>query len=244
MADAVFVQPYTLRALDVDLNGTWRPSAIFTLMQELAEAHAEYHEVGRVHLAESRGLAWVLTRMHLEMDRYPRIGDTIEALTWALEPTSMLFRRHFLFQDAHGIPLGRASSQWILLDLAERTIRRPAAIGGFPFDPDAPIVLPEPRKIRMPDALEEAAVRTVLYSDVDMNGHMNNTKYLNWICELQSTPFLESMQMQSVRIAYIAEAQIDQRITLLCQDSADEVYVRGQTDGNIVFEAHVHWQPR
>lgn len=239
----IFEDTYTLRAVDVDINGTWMPSAIFAMAQELAELHAHLAGRGRRQLMEEFGICWIITRMYLVMEMYPRLGETVRAYTWPLAPTNLLFRRQFLFEDTEGRILGRASSQWALMDLKDRMLRRASAIGPYPFDSRAEAVLPDPRKIVMPPGMCEAAVRRVRYSDVDMNGHMNNTKYLNWLCELYPTDFLRTMQLSSCRIAYISEAAIDQKVVLLTKEE-DGMYVRGRTGDKNVFDAHLQWTPR
>ena len=110
MAITKLEQDYTIRAYDVDTRGKWRPSAILTRMQEIAEDHAIAVHCGRKELVEERGMAWMLTRLHLEMKRYPDLMDDIRVVTWPGKPTRLLFcAPHHVF-DAQGEELGRATS--------------------------------------------------------------------------------------------------------------------------------------
>lgn len=144
--EGVYSQEYTLRALDVDIKGAWMPSAIFVMMQETAEAHAQTVGFGRGDISIKHGVAWVVTRMHLRMRTYPRLGETIIARTWPLPPTNLMFRRQFQFLDMDGEELGAASSQWILFDLRDRVIRRTSILGPYPHDPNASELMPDPKK--------------------------------------------------------------------------------------------------
>ncbi len=234
-------QEYTLRAQDVDIKGEWMPSAIFTRMQEIAEDHAACVGWGREHIVEKLGCGWVLTRMNLEMERYPGLGEKITVSTWPCKPTKFIFRRQFLFCAQDGSELGKASSQWVLFDIAERMLRRTDAVGEYPFDPLLPQIVEEPRKLALPADMERAAEREVLYSDVDMNRHMNNTKYLNWICELFPPKILEEKRISRVKINYIAEAQLGQRVELFRSGTEDGCYICGNTDGKTVFDAFVRF---
>lgn len=235
------VQKHYMKAVDVDIKGEWMPSAIFVRMQEIAEAHATAVGLGRVDLVDEHGFAWVLTRMSLRMFAYPRIGDTIQVSTWPLKPTRLTFLRQFQFHDAQGNELGRASSQWILFDINERIIRRPSVLGDYPYDPQAEALLDEPGKIRLPQDMDEGATRQVMYSEVDMNGHMNNTKYLNWICELYPSEFLRENRMESIKINYIAEPYIDQQVDVLQKETDEGRFVCGRTGDKTVFDAFVTW---
>ncbi|MDL2236707.1 hypothetical protein LJC56_02600 [Christensenellaceae bacterium OttesenSCG-928-K19] len=230
-----------LRAADVDINGKWMPSAVFVRMQELAEDHATKVGAGRIYLGETMGLAWVLTRVYLKMYRYPCLGDTITVATWPLKPTKLTFLRHFKMTDSTGDTLGVASSQWVLFDINDRILRRTAIIGDYPYDPDAPTMLEEPGKIKLPPDMEFKETRKVRYSDVDMNGHMNNTKYLNWICELFPSEHLKTKRIDEIKLNYIAEPYLDQNVDLFYKEADGGWFVCGKTEEKTIFDSFVTW---
>lgn len=139
--------------------------------------------------------------------------------------------------------LGRASSQWVLLDINERILRRSNAIGKeYPVDETLKKALVEPEKIKMPEHMELACTRTVLYSDVDMNGHMNNVKYANWICELFSSDVLKTKSMRNLKITYAAEAYLDQKVDLFFGAGETGYFICGKTEGKTVFDGFIEWQ--
>ena len=244
LSQTKLTQEYYLRAQDVDINGTWMPSAIFVRMQEIAEDNAAAVGAGRVDMIDALGYAWVLTRMYVEMEKYPRIGDTIKVSTWPLKPTKLYFSRQFLFEEEDGEILGKASSQWVLFDVNKRQIKRSTELGNYPHDPNLPRLLPEPKKLLLPKNVPVAKTETVLYSDVDMNVHMNNTKYLNWICELFSSEWLTSYYLKSIRINYIGETHIDQKVDLHKAEADDGFYIFGTSDGKMIFDSFTEWAPR
>jgi acyl-ACP thioesterase len=235
-------QEYYLRAQDVDIKGAWMPSAVFVRMQEIAEDHAASVGAGRVDLVDKKGLGWVLTRMAVNMNRYPGIGQTIRVATWPLKPARLIFLRQFQFSDLEGNVLGAASSQWVLFDIGERTLKRTTVLGDYPYDPALPAVMEDPGKIILPAEMEKRETRTVLYGDVDMNVHMNNTKYLTWICELFPSAMLKKQHLESIRINYIAEAYIDQQVDLYMREEGGGWFICGKTDGKTVFDAFVTWK--
>lgn len=237
-------QEYYLRAQDVDINGTWMPSAVFVRMQEIAEDNATAVGAGRVDMIDKLGFAWVLTRMYLEMDKYPRIGETIKVSTWPLKPTKLYFSRQFSFETQGGELLGKASSQWVLFDINQRQIKRSSELGDYPYDPELPRMLPEPKKLMLPKDMPVAAVRKVLYSDVDMNVHMNNTKYLNWICELFTSEWLMTNYLKTVKINYIGETYINQEVDLHKTEADGGFYIYGSSNDKIIFDAFTEWQNR
>lgn len=235
-------QAYTIRAYDVDTKAKWRPSAIFTRMQEIAEDHAILVNAGRKELVEERGLAWMLTRLHLEMKRYPDLMDEIKVVTWPGKPTRLFFVRHTMFFDAQGNELGRATSMWVLFNIRERCLSRTGDISeNYPYDLSHGIALPEPSKIKLPEDMERAGLRTVSYSEVDMNGHLNNAKYADWICELFDLETLKTQSIKNFRINFVAEAYMGQEVVLYQKEVDGVHYICGKTGDKTVFDASVIW---
>lgn len=95
-----------LRTSQCDLMGQWRPSAILETMQELAGTHSELLGVGRNALIERQGVVWILTRIEVVMDRYPRIGEHIAAETFPMPLKRWFFPRYFTFRDERGEEIG------------------------------------------------------------------------------------------------------------------------------------------
>ena len=127
-----------------DLTGQWRPSAILEAMQETAGVHSELLGVGRNALIQ-KGVVWVLTRLEVVMDRYPKIAETISIETFPMPVRRWFFPRYFIFRDASGAEIGRAGSLWVLLDIHTRKMTKPDLIQSLmPDNSDllAPLGLP------------------------------------------------------------------------------------------------------
>lgn len=167
---------------DCDLSGQWRPSAILETMQELAGIHGTLIGVGRNALLQ-KGVVWVLTRVEVVMDRYPKIGDTVSVETFPMPVRRWFFPRYFIFRDAHGEEIGRAGTLWVLLDIATRKMVKPdlcAALMPDNSDLLAPLGLPA-TVTEVSGTLKTSQFQPT-YTDLDVNGHVNNTKYMDWCC--------------------------------------------------------------
>ena len=88
-----------------DLTGQWRPSAILEAMQETAGVHSELLGVGRNALIQ-QGVVWVLTRLEVVMDRYPKIAETISIETFPMPVRRWFFPRYL----SSGTPPARRSA--------------------------------------------------------------------------------------------------------------------------------------
>ena len=128
------------------------------------------------------GWTWILTRMSIVMNYLPAPCDKIVIETWIESNAHMLSTRNFrlyLLQGEERRLIGCAKSVWTVLDTTKREI-----VNCFDHEAFANMVDGEvmdmPRAARIlpiaePDDIVE---HTVLYSDVDYNGHCNSCKYL------------------------------------------------------------------
>ena len=177
-----YSQEFRIASYQTDLTARMKPSAILEIMQEMAGAHAELLDVGRSRLMPMN-LAWVLTRVEVRMERYPLSGEVITVETFPMTNRRVFFPRYFIFKDADGRQIGCAGSLWVVLDITTRKMGNPADI--VPLMPDnRDLTAP----MGMPATVEEIPGQAItidrlpVYTDLDVNGHVNNTRYLDWCC--------------------------------------------------------------
>ena len=179
-----YTETFTVRATDCDLHGRMRLDALFIAMQEGGERHAISLGAGYAAM-QNRGLFFALARIHVSTLRAPRQGETIVHTTWPGEMNRFFCPRYHVFSLQDGTPLAAAGALWVMLDTRQRRIVSPQSVDlGFPDNSDlpAPIDLPT----RLPALKSDAPrvfSRTPMYSDFDVNGHVNNTKYIAWLCD-------------------------------------------------------------
>lgn len=200
-----YQQSFRINSYQTDLNARMKPSAILEVMQEMAGAHAELLQIGRKQLL-ARNLVWILTRVEVRMERYPVFGETITVETFPMPNRRWFFPRYFIFRDESGMQIGCAGSLWALLDIQERKMSRPDAV--LPLMPDnrdltAPLGLPA--TVAEADAPAVEAARRTVYTDLDMNGHVNNTRYLDWCCNALGIDLLRDHVLASFALNYNQE---------------------------------------
>ncbi len=178
-----------------------RTSELFRLFQEAAGDHATALGIGQPFLME-RGYTWVVALMDVAIGRIPRYDDTIAVETWPGPFRRILCPRFYQIrilpkteEERMARPDGevvcRATSIWSILDIEKRIAVNPVAEGLVAAPdvwtlPDAEpgsdealtMAMARPRAVR-PGNTENRSEFTVPFSYVDMNGHMNNTRYLD-----------------------------------------------------------------
>lgn len=181
--DKQYSETFIVRATDCDVHRRMRPAALFVAMQEGGERHAISLGVGYDAMM-SRGLFFALTRIHVRFDRAPRCGERVVHTTWPGTSNRFFCPRYHTFALEDGTPLASAGALWVMLDVNDRKIVSPNTVDlHFPDTSDilAPIDLP----MRMPHLGQttDRLSRTPTYSDYDINGHVNNTRYIGYLCD-------------------------------------------------------------
>lgn len=165
-------------------DGKCRVSAVCDFFQSAAARHAEKIGVGLTFL-HRHGLAWVLSRLHIEIMRYPELDEKVDVITYPSGFERLFAIREFALVDGIGAEIVRASSAWLLVDTARlRPLRAAAELGGEGDEPNREL----PRYFnvsgKLPlsasDGFEKfAGLQTmVLPSEIDLNRHMNNAVYI------------------------------------------------------------------
>lgn len=207
-------ETFTLLTRDCDLKGTWRLSAVLEAMQEAAGAHSLLLGCGRDELLRQH-IVWVLSRSELHMERYPRIGEKITLHTFPTPTRICFFPRYYIFTDEHGEMIGKAGTLWLLLDTRTRKMLPPGDIGRLiPDNRDLTVPMHLPATVGALQGEEFVSEYTPAYSDLDVNGHVNNTRYADWLCNALGVDLMRRYDPETVIFNYNHEILPDQRVTL------------------------------
>ena len=217
--EQIYKQTYKISDLHADRWGRARPSALAFLAQSAAGGHCNLLKLDWETLAK-KNLFWAIIRQRVQITRLPMRGETVTVETWPMPTTRAAFPRATVGYDAEGKELFRVMGLWILMDIQTRAMVVP---GKSDVELDGIVrgnELAPPGSI-LPKELEHALPRTVVYSELDRNGHMNNTRYLDWVMDLLPAQFHREHPLRDFLICYHAEALEGQTITLDWQLSDD-----------------------
>jgi acyl-ACP thioesterase len=239
---------FRVASYESDLNGAMSLFALFNRFQELAGAHAAHLGVGYDRLRESH-LAWILSRIMVDLQAPPSWGDTVTLATWPKGVDRLFALRDFSLTGPKGKVLVLATSAWLLVDLAKQ---RPQRIESLPLDlrfPGAPDALAErPDKIALPDGPAAWFERPVWLSDIDVNHHVNNAQYAKWIGDCFPEETFRARRTKRAQINYL-EATLPHDIVKLRRvpehDRAMDYCIEGVSGrtGSVAFQSRVEWGP-
>lgn len=237
---------YVVRSYESDAAGRLAPAFVLRYLQETA-----WNNARALGLAfdprEGSPFAWVLSRLRVQMTRYPGWGERLSVETWPLGVERMLALRDFRVLDGRGAECGRASSGWLIIDTAERRPRRPeqampvlATFAG----PEPLLGVPARIDAALPPC-EERALQ-VRHTDIDLNGHVNNVRYFEWVLDSLPSRRLAAEQVRMVEASYLSEALLGDAVSVRSADGPSESrHTIIDLEGNReICRLRLGWQPR
>ncbi|MBQ7692947.1 MAG: hypothetical protein IJT29_04980 [Oscillospiraceae bacterium] len=227
---SVYSTQLRLRNKDVNLHRKLRTSVLFELMQEASIRHTEELGMGR-EMTLDRGLLWMVTLQRAEIVRMPAYDECITLESWPGETMHLLFPRYYRVLDEKGETLLSASALWALVDQEARRMVFPDRYGiVIPGSVTGhEIALPSP-----PRRAEAGAITdfTVPFSYVDLNGHMNNTRYFD-LAEDLTPAAREGRALREIAVEYATEARLSDTLRVTVQEDGDRFRVSGDTEKKI-----------
>lgn len=199
----IYAETFTLRPAQCDMGDKWKPSAILETMQDTAGEHSKILGLDRNTLLQNGGLIWVVTRLKVEFSRVPSSGEEITVETFPTAPRHMFCPRSHVFRDADGQVMGSANSLWVTMNFETRRIEKSDfVLSRMPDNSGLQPAAGMPATVR---ALPGSAVSGGIvpqYTDLDVNAHVNNTKYLDWCCNALGVDLMSQMYISSFDINY------------------------------------------
>jgi len=200
----LYVQHFFINDMAVDRYGFLKPSAILFYAQEVAGQHCMELSVDYDTLA-SRQMFWAVIRHRVQITRLPTRGETIRVETWPMPTTRVAYPRCVVAFDEAGQECFRSMSLWVLMDMDTRAMVLPGRSGVTVegilrgSEPASPVAL-------TPAHPTDHQIRTVCFTDLDRNGHMNNTRYMDWVADLFPSAFHGARQLREMSLCYFAES--------------------------------------
>lgn len=235
---------FTVRIADAGPDGGGCIAAVGDYLQEAAADSAR--RLGfDASLMRRHGLGWVLTREYITMRRYPRLGERVEVETWPASIEKNRARREFILRGAEGEELGIATSQWVAMDMTTRRLASvpQEVIAMYPETPEHSVEFPSrvvPR-LKVKEGTHVARIHT-RRSDIDVNGHVNNVRYMAWA--LDALPEAVGGRPLSLDISFRAESGAGQVIVSHAAFSDDGTCLHSlvrEDDGGEVARLKTVW---
>ncbi|OMO51587.1 Acyl-ACP thioesterase [Corchorus capsularis] len=237
-------QTVVIRSYEVGADKTATLESLLNFLQETALNHVWVSGLlgdgfGATHGMVRNNLIWVVTRMQLQVDKYPIWGEVVEVDTWVGASGKNGMRRDWLIRShVTGQVFARATSTWVMMNQQTRRLSKMpeevrAEISPWFIEKNAIQETPETIKKLDNTAKYINSQLKPKRTDLDMNHHVNNVKYVNWMLETIPEIFLEGYQLFNITLEYRKECGSSDTVQALCQP--DEDGAQG-VDGKIHIE--------
>lgn len=230
-----WIENYRINSHDCDETGKVRPSLILRYMQETA--NLQLRTLGpTAEQLKDEDRAFILSRINISIYGELYAYEEISVSSWACESHGVTFNRCYQIHRGDEL-IAEAASVWGLIGVKERKIYHVDDIA-LGFDVDLPLELDSPRRIHIPRDLNLTLTgeRTIVYSDIDTNRHMNNTNYPDMLCCF--IPGVQHKRILSVGISFAAEAKQDETLKVYMAEIEGTYYFRTvRSDGSTNAEA-------
>ena len=245
-----------LSTLDVDCRGHWKLPSIMLDMQEIAEVHSRYFKTDFASLRE-QNLAWMLLRMDFRFYEQPVLHQKIKFVTnCGLQKRLFHYRFFTAYDQDTGDKLFEVNTQWTIVDLTERkavnykvdysdsagktageiddTHEKTADMHAETAEPF------EIRRVKIKDLpYEKNIVYTPVFGDFDVNRHVNNTRYMEWVLDVLDLHKVADRYISDFAVLYKAEIPMDTDVRIMANDGGDDFAVRivsVEDEASVYFE--------
>ncbi|MFS9293433.1 acyl-[acyl-carrier-protein] thioesterase [Streptococcus mitis] len=224
-----------------DMNGHIKLPDVILLSLQVSGMQSIELGVSDKAILEDYNLVWIITDYDIEVVRLPRFAEEITIETEALSYNRLFCYRRFTIYDEEGRELIHMMATFVLMDRDSRKVHavEPEIVAPYQSDFDKKL-------IRGPkyESLEEPISKDyhVRFYDLDMNGHVNNSKYLDWIFEVMGADFLTQYIPKRINLKYVKEVRPGGVITSAVERTGLKSKHEITSDGATNAQAIITWQ--
>ena len=236
---------YTLGSRDIDPFGQCRPSALLGILQEAATHAACALHVSRDETLAAYNAFWMLVRMWYRLDRPVGMEETLTIQTWHRGGRgASTYRDYDIYVD--GTLVGEGVSTWVLADQDTHKLLRMSGVKEFAGTDGGELCKDKLLgRVRLPQEMTQAERRLLHYSDADVNGHVNNTRYADFVCDALHLEGLGAGQfVSSLQVGFLHECRPGESLDLWVGQEEGAWCVHGTgVEGDSRFDAALTLSP-
>lgn len=245
-SEKVFKRAYVVETYNTSYFQTIKVSDLFKYLQEVASKHSEIMKIGFDDLKSSKG-AWVLTKELLEVRRLPDALEEFTIHSWSRELNKIVANRNFIVMDKNNNIIIKATSDWVVINLEKRRIIPLNKLNmDYTQNYDHDLFSEPLSKINIiPENLVNEFTKKVRFSDIDINGHMNNTCYVDMVLDSMAEYFTERHTLKLINTNFLQEVKFLDEITIKTYQVESTTFhhqIIRSNNAQEVFSAITEWE--
>jgi len=239
MQESIFEKNYEVTSVNINMNKRLGLFGMLGILEDVGTVHAENLGVGLDDMIRNNAF-WVFTQQTLKMTTWPKWKDIVTIRTWPRALDGMKAYRDYEIYCGDK-KIGEPVATFMVLD---GTTRRPdrATIAANINRPTKGLDFNH-EKIKVFDDMHDKTSVLVRSSDLDLNNHVNNTKYGQWILDTIPIQYHRQYLVDEFTINFISETHLGDHIDIKAtiNDETLESYYQGvrHSDGKVVFASKI-----
>lgn len=218
-----YSENHTIEFSECDENQRLKLPAMVDLLMQVSEHQLENGAAGTNDLMK-RGLGWVVTQYHFDIQRLPHPQEQVVLSTEASGYNRFFEYRDFEIATPDGEALVTAKSQWVLFDIKNRKM--------VPTDAElmqrfgAPELKKMSRfpRLRPQKEYDSSRKYRVRYDDLDTNHHLTNSHYFNWFIDMFDRDFLKDHVVKTIDLKFDREVRYGETpLSLMKIEDEDQI---------------------
>lgn len=194
-------------------------SLVVSRLIEVATIHANSWGAGYAKLVGD-DQCWVLSRVTVEMKRYPKVNEEYTFVTWIEDYNRYFSQRNFAILDYNGEEIGYLRTIWVVINNSTRDM---VAISKLSYicDKISKRLCPIEPQSRLGRVDGREGFYKFRYTDTDINRHVNSVKYVELLMNQWDFHFYDKYMIKRFEIAYIKECLYGMEAKVAVDDGAD-----------------------
>jgi acyl-ACP thioesterase len=224
-----------------DFSGRLTWGVLGNHLLNCAGFHAADRGFGMAEMNQNH-YTWVLSRLTIDMDDLPQQYEAFSVKTWVEKVYRFFTDRNFAILNAQGQPIGYARSIWAMISIETRKPADLLQLHGHSLTDyvceDEPCPIAKSGRVKVSQT-DPAARHRVVYSDIDINGHVNSIKYIEHILDLFPLDTYRTRRLRRFEVAYVAEGYAGDELLLYLQPVSEREYdiEIKKADGNVLVRS-------
>jgi acyl-ACP thioesterase len=238
-------QRYQVNISDTGPQNKLTVASLWNYMQETAWNNAAYLGFS-VYDLHKRGITWVVYRLKLSIESYPRHGENFTVETWPSGLDKYFVYRDFRVYDHQDQVIGEATSTWLVLDLKKRTLITDLHkdLLGLYSGQDVAYLPRATDKLRKISTTEIEKPVTVEWFDLDVNEHANNSFFIRWVAQSVPSVCIRNYDLHVLDIQFKKECSYGDSVMVRSADAGESTYLHEmvKSSGDIAVLAQSTWR--
>ncbi|MEN2323473.1 acyl-ACP thioesterase domain-containing protein [Lentilactobacillus otakiensis] len=224
-----FSELHTIPFYECNVNNRISIPMLINILILASEHQNENLGMDQTFLIDHYGIGWVVTSYSIHITELPQKDSVVKMTTRGTSYNRYFAFREFWLHDQDDNELVKVESIWVLMNEETRKITpiNKDVIAPYQSENVRRIPrLPRPERIEPHDDVTSKEYQ-VRWSDIDFNGHVNNSRYPEWMLDSLPMEFLNNHEPANIDIRFENEVKYGNRVTSsVVVDSSDNAKIK------------------